>query len=116
MQLIIRDLIYRSPLNSFSKWIGVDIWGLIVLIAANRIGNREMINPAIALPLGLMRRPIIENISPNNHKFPIKTGKISVKNRLLSFNEFMMYPSKENNMNDIRTNTSPAVPMRLFCI
>ena len=56
--------------NSFSKWIGVDIWGLIVLIAANRIGNREMINPAIALPLGLMRRPIIENISPNNHKFP----------------------------------------------
>lgn len=60
-----------------------------------------MINPAIALPLGLMRRPIIENISPNNHKFPIKTGKISVKNRLLSFNEFMMYPSKENNMNDI---------------
>ena len=75
--------------NSFSKWIGVDIWGLIVLIAANRIGNREMINPAIALPLGLMRRPIIENISPNNHKFPIKTGKISVKNRLLSFNEFM---------------------------
>ena len=64
-----------------------------------------MINPAIALPLGLMRRPILENISPNNHKFPIKTGKISVKNRLLSFNEFMMYPSKENNMNDIRTNT-----------
>ena len=104
--------------NSFSKWIGVDICGLtIIAVNKNRIiGNREMINPAIALPLGLMRRPIIENISPNNHKFPIKTGKISVKNRLLSFNEFMMYPSKENNMNDIRTNTSPAVPMRLFCI
>lgn len=74
-----------------------------------------MINPAIALPFGLMRRPMIENNNPNNHKLLIKTGKMSMKNRLLLFDKFMIYPSKENNMNDIRTNTSPAVPIRLFC-
>ena len=61
--------------NSFSKWIGVDICGLTI-IAVNRnriIGNREMINPAIAFPLGCERSPPMENISQSSHKFSIKT-------------------------------------------
>jgi len=85
------------------------------------IGNKEIINPAVALPLGCERSPKTDNINPSNHTLNIRIVENWRNTESVILYELspapiimaLIMPYKKDSTMNASERVNPAVPIRL---